>query len=123
MTNVHTVVSISVAQKQRSTRLSAQLRVAWLPVLAAVLVLLAASARAQTTYTVTDTADSATDTGSIRYAVTNAANGDTIDFSSTLNGGTILLNPNNGSLILTQNVTITGPGANLGSMSCPRRRP
>ncbi len=84
--------------------------------LLAVFMLAAASAHA-TTHTVTDLTDSASDPGSIRYAVNNAANGDTIVFSSTLNGGTILLNPNNGALILTQSATITGPGANLLTIS------
>ena len=84
--------------------------------LLAVFILAAVSAHA-TTHTVTDLTDNANDPGSIRYAVNNAASGDTIVFSSTLNGGTILLNPNNGALILTQSATITGPGANLLTIS------
>ncbi len=70
------------------------------------------------TYTVTDLTDSATDTGSIRYAVNqvNAGTGGaTIDFSGAGASGTITLT--NGTLTLSQNVTITGPGANLLTIS------
>jgi hypothetical protein len=53
--------------------------------------------------TVTSTADSGA--GTLREALTNAANGDTINFSIT---GTITLT--NGVLLVTNNVTILGPG-------------
>ncbi len=70
------------------------------------------------TYTVTDTTDSATDTGSIRYIVNEVdagSGGDTIVFSGAGASGTITLT--NGTLNLSQNVTITGPGANLLTVS------
>ena len=54
------------------------------------------------TWTVTTTADSATDTGSIRYIVSKADKGDTIKFSS---GGATLTN----SLTLGKKLTIEGP--------------
>src|ERR1041385_826055 len=59
------------------------------------------------TLTVTNTADNGP--GTLRAALTNVANGDTINFSIT---GTITLT--NGELLVTSNVTILGPGpANL----------
>ncbi len=82
-----------------------------------VFMLAAASAHA-TTYTVTDLTDSATDTGSIRYAVNQVnagTGGDTIDFSGAGASGTITLT--NGTLLIKQSVTITGPGANLLTIS------
>ena len=85
-----------------------------------VFMLAAVSAHA-TTYTVTDLTDNASDTGSIRYAVNNAANRDTIDFSGAGASGTITLT--NGALLIKQSVTIVGPGANLltisGNNQCP----
>ncbi len=65
---------------------------------------------AQTTYTVTDTSDNASDTGSLRYAVNTAVDGDTIDFASNVRG-TITLT--SGTLAVNTAVTIAGPGANL----------
>ncbi len=59
-------------------------------------------------FTVTDTSDSVSDTGSLRYAITNAQNGDSITFNSSLSGQTITL----GSVLeISKNVTITGLGA------------
>lgn len=55
------------------------------------------------TLTVTSSADSGA--GTLRDTLTNAANGDTINFSIT---GTIKLT--NGELLVTNNVTILGPG-------------
>ena len=80
--------------------------------------LAAMHALAQTTYTVTDLTDSATDTGSIRYAVNQVdagGGGDTIVFSGAGAAGVITLT--NGSLTISQSVTITGPGANLLTIS------
>jgi hypothetical protein len=57
------------------------------------------------TITVTNTNDSGP--GSLRQALTNANNGDTINFAVT---GTITLT--SGGLLITKNVTISGPGAN-----------
>ncbi len=68
---------------------------------------------AQTTYTVTDTSDNASDTGSLRYAVNTAVDGDTIDFSGVI--GTITLT--NGTLAVNSGVAIEGPGANMLTIS------
>src|SRR5262250_1653101 len=57
------------------------------------------------TITVTNTNDSGP--GSLRQALANANNGDTINFAVT---GTISLF--NGELLIGKNVTIAGPGAN-----------
>jgi large repetitive protein len=66
------------------------------------------SARA-TTITVTNTNDSGA--GSLRQALADANDGDTIDFSVT---GTITLMPQNFELVIGKSVTISGPGpANL----------
>ena len=56
--------------------------------------------------TVTNTNDSGA--GSLRFWINNAVPGDTIVFTNTLNGGTILLT--SGELIVPQNLTIIGPG-------------
>jgi hypothetical protein len=49
--------------------------------------------------------------GSLRQALADAVNGDTINFNSSLNGQTIMLT--NGELLVTTNVAINGPGANM----------
>jgi hypothetical protein len=61
------------------------------------------------TITVTNTTDN--DPGSLRQAIAAAASGDTINFDAALNGQTITLT--SGELGIGQNLTITGPGANL----------
>jgi hypothetical protein len=58
---------------------------------------------------VTNTNDSGP--GSLRQALVDANDGDTIDFDSSLNGQTITLT--SGQLVLDKSVTISGPGANL----------
>ena len=68
------------------------------------LCVMAMQARAAT-ITVTNTNDSGP--GSLRQALANANNGDTISFAVT---GTISLF--NGELVIGKNVTIAGPGAN-----------
>ncbi len=78
------------------------------------LVLLASRAADAATYTVTDTADNASDPGSLRYAVANAASGDTIDIASNVMG-TITLT--NGPLTISNSVTIVGPGAAMVTIS------
>src|SRR6266849_4625612 len=96
--------------KNLFTRLGVALTRSWiLPALIAVLSLLAAGrATAQITITVTSTADSGA--GTLRAALASAANGDTIDASGVT--GTILLT--SGELLVTNSVTIFGPGpANL----------
>src|SRR5882724_12484158 len=62
-----------------------------------------------TTITVINTNDSGA--GSLRQALVDANNNDTIDFSIT---GTILLN--SGQLVVNKSITISGPGANLLSV-------
>jgi hypothetical protein len=71
----------------------------------------AISARAATTWQVTDTSDSAADTDSLRYAVNHYASGDTINITAT---GTITLSS---TLTISNNVTINGPGAALLTVS------
>jgi subtilisin-like proprotein convertase family protein len=63
--------------------------------------------------TVTNTNDSGP--GSLRQAIFNANNGDTIDFDPALDGQTITLT--SGELLINKNITISGPGANLLSIS------
>jgi hypothetical protein len=62
-----------------------------------------------TTITVTNTNDSGP--GSLRHALANVSNGDTINFAVT---GTIMLT--SGELEIDKNVTISGPGANQRSV-------
>jgi hypothetical protein len=77
-------------------------------------VLGAALPSSATTYKVTslvDNSSSLTTAGTLRYSLANAASGDTIVFSVT---GTITLDctdPGDGPLVISQNVTISGPGA------------
>ena len=59
------------------------------------------------TLTVTNTNDSGP--GSLRQALQDAADGDTINFSSSLNGQTITLT--SGQLLVSKSVAISGPGA------------
>ena len=54
----------------------------------------------------TDTSDSATDTGSLRYAINNAASGDTIDLSQLCMTGNATINLAAGNV--TNNVTSYG---------------
>ena len=65
------------------------------------------------TLTVTNNNDSGT--GSLRAAIAAAQSGDTIDFSSKLDGKTITLT--SGELLITDSVTIDGPGANQLAVS------
>ena len=53
--------------------------------------------------------------GSLRQTIADAMDGDTILFDSSLNGQTITLT--SGELLITKNLTINGPGANLLSIS------
>jgi Response regulator receiver domain len=59
------------------------------------------------TLTVTSTADSGA--GSLRNAIGDAGNGDTIHFASALNGQTIALT--SAELVIDKNITISGPGS------------
>jgi len=63
--------------------------------------------------TVLNTNDSGS--GSLREAIVLAGDGDTILFDSSLNGQTIILT--SGQLLITKNLTISGPGANLLAIS------
>ena len=65
------------------------------------------------TLTVTNTADSGT--GSLRQALAEASDGDTIDFDAALNGQTISLT--SGELAINRNIAITGPGSSLLAVS------
>ena len=70
------------------------------------------------TCTVTDNSDDPSDTGSLRYCVNNASNGEQINFNPPLTGGnTITLNPANGPLAITKNITIAGPGSSQVTVS------
>jgi hypothetical protein len=68
------------------------------------------------TITVTNTNDSGP--GSLRQALADANNGDTVNFSVT---GTITLT--SGELLLDKGVNISGPGANLLAVSRPVTAP
>jgi hypothetical protein len=78
-----------------------------------VVLLLAATAQAQSTYTVTTIADSGA--GSLRDAITqaNATSGNTINFTG-LRGMIVL---QSALPTITQNMTITGPGSSLLTIS------
>jgi len=60
--------------------------------------------------TITVTTINDNGSGSLRQALTDAANFDMINFSSSLNGQTITLT--SGELVVDKHLTITGPGAN-----------
>jgi hypothetical protein len=72
--------------------------------------------RCPSTITVTSAADSGT--GTLRNALANAVNGDTIDFAPTLDGQTIVLT--SGQLNIQSAISIVGPGAGLLSISNPK---
>ena len=94
----------------------------------ALLMLAAASAHAQNTYTVNSTADTNTGSGSLgtlRWAIAQVnadtsdtgTNSDIIDFSLTGSANTITLLAANGALPINRNVNITGPGATALTIS------
>ncbi len=85
----------------------------WKSGLALCLLLLAVPAWASTTWTVTSTSDSSSDTASLRYAIANSASGDTIDLSGIY--GTITLTSSLPTI--SKNLTISGPGATLLTIS------
>src|SRR5262245_17090053 len=60
--------------------------------------------------TITVTTINDNGSGSLRQALADAVNGDTINFNSSLNGQTITLT--SGELLLDKHITISGPGAN-----------
>ena len=104
----------SVAPQDHSRRYAS--RVKWLVSGLATFVILVSCSRAAygATLTVTDTSDNASDTGSLRYAVNTAVDGDTITFADSVIG-TITLT--NGPLSVMTNVTIEGPGPVLLTIS------
>lgn len=64
------------------------------------------------TFTVTDTSDSIADTGSLRYQLSQAQNGDTITFDSAVfNAGSLHTITVSSHLEVSTSVTITGTGA------------
>src|SRR5258708_19443171 len=69
--------------------------------------------------TVTNTNDSGP--GSLRQALADAIDGDTINFDPALNGQTILLTT--AELGIVKSVTISGPGANLLAVSRDQNAP
>src|ERR1035441_10439907 len=76
----------------------------WCSLLATLALALAIAPRAGATITVTSLNDGGP--GSLRQAIADAPPGDTIDFAIT---GTIILTT--GELVITNNLTISGPGA------------
>ena len=60
------------------------------------------------TFTVTDNSDNPVDTGSLRYAILHEPGGTTIDFADNVTSPITLTN---GSLNITTNLDIEGPGA------------
>src|SRR5215831_2846690 len=75
--------------------------------------------RPANTITVINTNDSGP--GSLRQALADANDGDTIDFDPALNGQTITLTT--AELAIPKNVTIGGPGANLLAVSRDQNAP
>ncbi|WP_263357026.1 beta strand repeat-containing protein [Acidicapsa ligni] len=88
-----------------------------LPGLIAVLLCfgLFASSAGATTWTVSDTTDSPSDSNSVRYAINHAKSGDTVTFANSLDGQVIALT--GGTLSISTNIAIQGPGANLLTIS------
>ena len=76
--------------------------------------LLLANTAHAATLTVTDLSDSTSDTGSLRYLIAHSNSGDTINFQAGLTG-TITLT--NGTLSISQDLTIQGPGASSLTIS------
>jgi hypothetical protein len=68
------------------------------------------------TLTVTNLSDNPSDPQSLRGAIAQAHDGDTIAFAQGL-GGTISLNPSLGPLAVSKSLTIDGPGANVLAIS------
>ena len=79
----------------------------------ALLALIGAGVVHATTLTVTTTADSGA--GSLRQAIRDAASGDTIDFN--LSGCPCTITLTSGELVIGKNLTITGPGTDLLTIS------
>jgi hypothetical protein len=107
-------LSSSTSSKTSQRRLPSKLARHVLVVSLFLVVLGAALPSSAATHKVTslvDNSSSLTTAGTLRYWLANAASGDTIVFSVT---GTITLDctdPGDGPLVISQNVTISGPGA------------
>ena len=67
------------------------------------------------TWTVSDSQDDPADVNSLRYAVSHAKAGDTIAFATSMGGQAIILT--SGTLSISTNLTIQGPGAGLLTIS------
>jgi N-acetylneuraminic acid mutarotase len=102
--------------KKRLTPQSGRLHVTWM--CWALVCVSVVSARAAT-ITVTSTNDSGP--GSLRQALADANDGDTIDFDPALKGQTITLTT--AELVIGRNITISGPGANLLAVSRDQNAP
>lgn len=74
---------------------------------------LVAAPAAAATVTVTSTADDGSGGVTLREALAAAGPGDTIDFDATVFSTPQTINLNNSSLLITESVTITGPGEDL----------
>src|SRR3954464_5874507 len=72
-----------------------------------------------TTITVTNTNDSGP--GSLRQALVDSQEGDTIDFDASLKGQTISLT--SAELVINKSITISGPGPNLLTVSRAQNAP
>lgn len=88
-----------------------KIRISIIRPVAICLALLCAAAIAVNAATITVMNINDSGAGSLRAALANVANGDTIDFDSSLNGQTITLT--SGQLEVRKSVTISGPGANV----------
>ena len=84
------------------------------PLVLVLLSVLSAQAAYATTLTVTDTSDNPSDSGSLRYAINTAVNGDQIVFASDLTGTIVLTH---GPLAVNSDVTVSGPGIGLLTIS------
>ena len=73
------------------------------------------SSSSAATWTVTDNQDNLADANSLRYAVSHAKAGDTIAFATSMGGQAIILT--SGTLSISTNLTIQGPGAGLLTIS------
>src|SRR4029077_15986110 len=80
----------------------------WLTSMAVALLCAVALATRSDTITVTNTNDSGP--GSLRQALADAQNGDTIIFNL---GGAATISLTSGELVINQNIAVIGPGANL----------
>ncbi len=98
----------SVSRWERIARRTLAVSLLVLVVLGAALPSLAAT---DTVTSTVDNATSATTAGTLRYWLANAASGDTINFNLTYPATITLDCTDNGPLVISQDLTISGPGA------------